>query len=220
MPFPEPETALGRQTRAERTLEVIREKKRAPGAFYQNRTYTYIFQILPQQLTAGFNNLHETSTTYERTEWRLRTESLRRPSLRLGGLFLATLRRRCSLERMEKPSRDHSDFIDGSLERGFIGLRRFVKSADLSHELQRRGANLVGIDGRTEIDEGFDISAHQNDVTVRTLKRLENILTHRSAFIEDSEPDPQRCARFRPQGRGGRVGHNARCSSRSLACRG
>src|ERR1700694_2962736 len=71
MPFPDPETALGTQIRAERALEVILEKKRAPEASYPNRTYIYISEILPQQLTAGFNNLHQASTTYERTEWRL-----------------------------------------------------------------------------------------------------------------------------------------------------
>jgi hypothetical protein len=61
---------------------------------------------------------------------------------------------------MEKASRDGRDFIDRSEERGFIGFRRLVETADLSDELQRSSSNLVGIHGRIEVEESFDIPAH------------------------------------------------------------
>jgi hypothetical protein len=61
---------------------------------------------------------------------------------------------------MQKTSRDRGDFIDCTQERGFIRLRRFVKAADFSHELERSSSNLVGSDGRIEVEEGFDIPAH------------------------------------------------------------
>ena len=61
---------------------------------------------------------------------------------------------------MEKTRGDGGDFIDRGQERSLVGLRWFVKAADLSHELQRRCANLLGIDWRIEVEESFDIPAH------------------------------------------------------------
>src|ERR1022692_1214501 len=61
---------------------------------------------------------------------------------------------------MEKASRDRGYFIDGSQERNFVGLRRFVKASDFSDELQRSRSNLFGIDWRIEVEKCFDISAH------------------------------------------------------------
>jgi len=88
-------------------------------------------------------------------------ESLGGPSFCLGGLFFSILRWRVCFERTEQTSRDVGDFIDGSLERVFVGLRRFVKAADFSDELERSSADLVGSDGWIEVEEGLDIPAHR-----------------------------------------------------------
>src|ERR1700732_1201200 len=87
-------------------------------------------------------------------------ESLVATRLRLGGFFLSILRRCMWVERVEKTSRDRGDFIDRSQERSFVRLRRFVKAADFSHELERGSSNLLASDGRIEVEEGFDIPAH------------------------------------------------------------
>ena len=87
-------------------------------------------------------------------------ESLCGTRLRLGGFFLSILRRCICVERVEKTSRDRGDFIDRAQERSFVRLRRFVKAADFSHELERGSSNLFGSNGRIEVEEGFDIPAH------------------------------------------------------------
>jgi hypothetical protein len=112
-----------------------------------------------QSLTNNFNDLHEASTTYK-SYVASSAKSLRGSGFRLRGLFLSILRWGVGFEGMEKTSRDRGYFIDCSQKRGFVGLRRFVKAADLSDELQRSGSNLLGIHGRIEIEESFDISAH------------------------------------------------------------
>jgi hypothetical protein len=61
---------------------------------------------------------------------------------------------------MEKPGRDVDYFIDGSQERAFVWLRRFVKTADFSHELERSSSNFLGGYWRIEIEESFDVPAH------------------------------------------------------------
>ena len=61
---------------------------------------------------------------------------------------------------MEEISRDPGDGIDCGQERGFIRLRRFVKPADFSHELERSSPNLIGIDRRLEVEERLDVPAH------------------------------------------------------------
>src|ERR1022692_457320 len=88
------------------------------------------------------------------------TESLGGTSSRLRSFFFPILWRCVGFERMEKASRHSGDFIDRRQERGFVGLRRLVETADLSYELQRRGSNLLGIDRRIEVEEGLDIPAH------------------------------------------------------------
>src|SRR5215831_19605787 len=88
---------------------------------------------------------------------KLRTESLCGPSLGFGGLFFAVLRRRCGFERVEKTSRHAGYFFHGVEKRGFIGLRRFVETADLPHKLQGSGANLVLCYGRIEVEQGLDV---------------------------------------------------------------
>ena len=50
--------------------------------------------------------------------------------------------------------------IDSSQERGLIGSRRFVKTADFSHELERGSLNLCCGDGRIKVEKCFDVPAH------------------------------------------------------------
>ncbi len=73
---------------------------------------------------------------------------------------------------MDEASRDLSDFIDSSEERGLIGSRRLVKTADFSYELERRGLNLFGGDGRIEVEKCFDIPAHSSDLSQTWLNPL------------------------------------------------
>src|SRR3954465_14554552 len=61
---------------------------------------------------------------------------------------------------MEKAPGCAGDFLDCRLERDFVCLRRLVESADFSHELQGRSANLVIGNRWVEVEKDFDISAH------------------------------------------------------------
>src|SRR5271154_4370898 len=71
---------------------------------------------------------------------------------------------------MKKPTRDSSNFIDGSLKRRFVCLRRFAKTAYFPHELKRSIPNLFLGNGWIEIEENLDVSAHeQSPQDVRTL---------------------------------------------------
>ena len=110
-------------------------------------------------------------------------ESLRGARFRLRGLFFPILRRRGGFERMEKACRYGGYFIDRRQERSFVGLGGFAEPADLSHELQRSGANLVGIDRRIKVEQGLDISAHiECDLKASALRRgTRDILT----YVED-----------------------------------
>ena len=67
-------------------------------------------------------------------------------------------------EGMNETSRDPGYFIDSNQEHGLIGSRGFVKTADFSHELERRGLNLFAGDGRIEVEKCFDIPAHSSDL--------------------------------------------------------
>jgi len=57
-------------------------------------------------------------------------------------------------------SSDAGYFIDGSLEGVLVCLRRFVKTADFSHELERGSPNFFGSCRRIEVEEGFNVPAH------------------------------------------------------------
>jgi hypothetical protein len=87
-------------------------------------------------------------------------ESFRGPRFCFGRFLFAIPRWSVRFQRMEKARRDVGYFVDSSEERRLICVRRFVKSADLSYKLKRSGLNLLGSDGRIEIEKGFDIPAH------------------------------------------------------------
>lgn len=42
-----------------------------------------------------------------------------------------------------------------------ISLRWFIEAADLPHKLERSRSNLIVGHGRLEIEEDFDVSAHE-----------------------------------------------------------
>jgi hypothetical protein len=90
----------------------------------------------------------------------LSPESLGGPSFRLGSFFFPILGRRVGFEGAQKAACDARDFFDRAQEGVFIGLGWFVETADLSHELQRSGSNLVVRDRGIEVEEDFDIPAH------------------------------------------------------------
>jgi len=73
---------------------------------------------------------------------------------------------------MNEASRDLSDFIDSGQERGLICSRRFVETADFSHELKRRSLHLFGGDGRIKIEKCFNIPAHSSDLSQTWLNPL------------------------------------------------
>jgi hypothetical protein len=78
---------------------------------------------------------------------------------------------------MNEASRNLSDFIDSSQERGLIGSRWLVKTADFSHELARRGLNLIAGDERIKIEKCFDIPAHSSDLSQTWLNPCTALLT-------------------------------------------
>jgi hypothetical protein len=75
-------------------------------------------------------------------------------------LLYSILWGRIGFERTKKTSRDRGDFIDCRQEGGFVCLRRFIETADFSHELEGSSSNLFGIDRGIEVKQGFDVPAH------------------------------------------------------------
>src|SRR6266699_2694724 len=78
--------------------------------------------------------------------------------------FLNAVPWRCArLERSQKLARDRGYLVDGGNECRFVCLRRLVETAHLPHELQRGSTNLFLGDGRFEIEQDPDVSAHDVD---------------------------------------------------------
>ena len=90
-------------------------------------------------------------------------ESLRRSSLCFRRFYGSIPRRRARLERVEKTRRYRRDFIHRRQKARFVHFRRFVNSTYLSHELQRRRPNLFRGNGRLEVEQRLDVSAHGMD---------------------------------------------------------
>jgi hypothetical protein len=91
---------------------------------------------------------------------RLPAESLGGAGLGLGGFLFAIFRWSRRRQRSQEASGDGGDIVDSGVEGGFIGLRWFGEAADFADELEGGGADFVLGDGRIEIEERFDISAH------------------------------------------------------------
>ena len=69
---------------------------------------------------------------------------------------------------MNETGRDLRYFIDSSQERGFIGSRRFVETADFSDELERGIAYLFRGDRRIKVEKCFDVPAHFRATSLMT----------------------------------------------------
>jgi hypothetical protein len=89
-----------------------------------------------------------------------RAKSLRRPGLSSCRFLFSILRWCAGFERSDETARSAGDFLDRGQERGFVCLRRFIKAADFSHELERRRSYLLVSDGRIKVEECFDVPAH------------------------------------------------------------
>src|SRR5437868_12456421 len=84
-----------------------------------------------------------------------------RALLRLLRLDCAVARRRMRMQRGQKATGGFRDFLDGKLERGFVGLRGLVEAGKLAHELQRRSMDLILARRRVEIKQRLDVAAHR-----------------------------------------------------------
>jgi hypothetical protein len=90
----------------------------------------------------------------------LRTESLRCSRPGFGGFFFTVFGRRGGFQRTEKAVCGGGYFVNRNKERCFVGLRRFVKTSDLSYELEGRCLNFPGRNWRVKVKKSLDISAH------------------------------------------------------------
>src|SRR5262245_43394553 len=79
---------------------------------------------------------------------------------RLGRLDLAVARRGGGLQRLDQLARHPERVLHGPVERRLVGLRRLREAAQLAHELQRGGADLLVGGGRIEVEQGLDAPAH------------------------------------------------------------
>src|SRR6266700_5532996 len=89
---------------------------------------------------------------------------------RLCRFLFPIVHRTVRFERPEQPPRCRRNLFDSRCKSCLIRLRRFLKSADLAHELQRRRANLRFSDGWIEVEQQFDIPAHARVSTLRRAK--------------------------------------------------
>jgi hypothetical protein len=56
--------------------------------------------------------------------------------------------------------RNVGDIVDRAVKNFFVDLGGFRKPAKFADKLERRSVNFVGRRGRSEVVQGFDISAH------------------------------------------------------------
>src|SRR5579871_3721513 len=91
----------------------------------------------------------------------LGSKSLRGPRLGFRRLFFTILWRRGSFERAQQAARGSDYFLNRRSERCFVGLRRFVETADLPDELERCGPHFLLGNRRIEIEKIFDVPTHR-----------------------------------------------------------
>ena len=90
----------------------------------------------------------------------LEYDSLKGASLGLCGFFFSIPRCCGRFEGVNETGRYLRYIIDSSQERSLIGPRRFAKTADFSHELERGSLNLCCGDGRIKVEKCLDVPAH------------------------------------------------------------
>src|SRR2546428_10180552 len=64
------------------------------------------------------------------------------------------------VERVDQALRGRGDLVDRSIEHGFVRARRLRDAAQLAHELEGRGSDLVIRGRRCKVGERLDITAH------------------------------------------------------------
>src|SRR5262245_66176569 len=84
-----------------------------------------------------------------------------RSLLRLHRLDFAIAWRTRGLKRRQQPARCLRHIIDGSIERGLVGLRGLREAAQLAHELECRGMNLVLGRRRLEVEQRANVASHR-----------------------------------------------------------
>lgn len=82
-------------------------------------------------------------------------------SFGLCRFFLPVSRRRAGFKRPDKTRGDFGYVMDRSAERGFVGLRWLVESADFPDELQRGGLDFLGRNGWIEVEQWLYVAAHR-----------------------------------------------------------
>src|SRR5262249_53376898 len=90
----------------------------------------------------------------------LNSKPLLGPLLRLCRLDLPVTRRGVGFERNEKFAGRRHDLFHRMVEGRLVLLRGVIEAAELAHELQRRGMDLVRRRRRLEMEQGLDIAAH------------------------------------------------------------
>src|SRR3954454_24815315 len=76
-------------------------------------------------------------------------------------LMLAVAWRAHRLKRVEQAVGGSRNLLDRTIEGGLVALRGMGKAAELTHELQRRGAHLVLRRRRLEVEQRPDVAAHR-----------------------------------------------------------
>src|SRR3989449_3950878 len=88
-------------------------------------------------------------------------EASRGPGASACGLDVAIARGRLRHESFQQLAHRLRHLVHGTIEGDFVGLRWLREAAQLSHELQRRGADLIVGGRRREVVQGLDASTHE-----------------------------------------------------------
>jgi hypothetical protein len=162
--------AYGPQARYERQAEIVgglmytelyRGGAGTIAANYRNLGYLLgAFLYRERQLLVLYDSTLTCSRRWPRGAERWSGEALLRALARLLHLLDAILRRRRRLIRLDQAPRGRRHLVDRTLERGLVRARGPRRSAELAHELQRRGADLVLGGGGLEVRERSDVAAH------------------------------------------------------------
>src|SRR5204862_289446 len=88
-------------------------------------------------------------------------EASRRPGASPCGLDVAIARGPLCHESLQQLPHRLRHLVHGTIEGDFVGLRWLREAAQLSHELQRRGADLIVGGRRREVVQGLDASTHE-----------------------------------------------------------
>src|SRR5579859_3901035 len=89
------------------------------------------------------------------------SEPLRSSRVSTFGFNLAIARLGIGHQRIQQIPGSRSHLLDGTIERYFVRLRRFIEARELSHELERGFPNLLVGSRGVKIEQGLDVSAHK-----------------------------------------------------------